>query len=374
MLRKKKAEDEKELALQLLRESEERYRKIIETAQEGIWVLNAHNQTIFVNRRLAEMLEYSEKEMITRSFFSFMDHDDRARSIEHFKKLGKGKKISLEIKLNSKTGKKVWTSISGNPLYDNDSNYTGAFGMITDITALKTVQFSLESKITELNAFLYHTSHVLRGPVSSARGLINVLKMISQDTEEQDFLKMLDDCNVDMITILEELTRISTLYYNPIINDKINFEEIALEAFQDLQHLPNSERTTLSVQQDKDIVFHSDPFIIKPIFYCLIKNSMTYTDDTRECAINISVTRENNRTRLEVSDNGDGIPPEFLPRVFDMFYRAHKKARGPGLGLYIVKHIVDKLNGTVGISSQKDAGTTVIILLPSTTATAAATV
>ena len=215
---------------------------------------------------------------------------------------------------------------------------------------------------------------MLRGPVSSARGLINVLKMISQDTEEQDFLKMLDDCNVDMITILEELTRISTLYYNPIINDKINFEEIALEAFQDLQHLPNSERTTLSVQQDKDIVFHSDPFIIKPIFYCLIKNSMTYTDDTRECAINISVTRENNRTRLEVSDNGDGIPPEFLPRVFDMFYRAHKKARGPGLGLYIVKHIVDKLNGTVGISSQKDAGTTVIILLPSTTATAAATV
>ena len=101
---------------------------------------------------------------------------------------------------------------------------------------------------------------------------------------------------------------------------------------------------------------------------------MTYTDDTRECAINISVTRENNRTRLEVSDNGDGIPPEFLPRVFDMFYRAHKKARGPGLGLYIVKHIVDKLNGTVGISSQKDAGTTVIILLPSTTTTAAATV
>jgi PAS domain S-box-containing protein len=374
MLRKKKSEDEKELALQLLRESEERYRKIIETAQEGIWVLNAHNQTIFVNRRLAEMLEYSEQEMITRSFFSFMDHDDRTRSIEHFKKLGKGKKISLEIKLNSKTGKKVWTSISGNPLYNNEGYYTGAFGMITDITALKTVQFNLESKITELNAFLYHTSHVLRGPVSSARGLINVLKMISQDTEEQDFLTMLDDCNVDMITILEELTRISTLYYNPIINDKINFEEIAREAFHDLQYLPNSERTTLSVQQDNDIAFYSDPFIIKPIFYCLLKNSMTYTDNTQACIIDISVTRENDRIRLQVSDNGDGIPPEFLPRVFDMFYRAHKKARGPGLGLYIVKHIVDKLNGTVGISSQKDSGTTVIILLPPSTAPAVTTV
>jgi signal transduction histidine kinase len=188
--------------------------------------------------------------------------------------------------------------------------------------------------------------------------------MISQDTEEQDFLKMLDDCNVDMITILEELTRISTLYYNPIINDKINFEELANEAFRDLQYLPNSERTTLSVRQDSDIPFHSDPFIIKPIFYCLIKNSMTYTDDQRECIIKISVTQAHNRVRIEVSDNGDGIPPEFLPRVFDMFYRAHKKARGPGLGLYIVKHIVEKLNGTVGISSQKDVGTTVIIELP----------
>lgn len=366
MLRKKKAEDEKELALQMLRESEERYRKIIETAQEGIWVLDAHNQTIFVNRRLAEMLEYSENEMITRSFFSFMDHDDRARSIEHFKKLGKGKKISLEIKLNSKSSKKVWTSISGNPLYNDEGKYTGAFGMITDITALKTVQFSLESKITELNAFLYHTSHVLRGPVSSARGLITVLKMVTQDTEEQEFLKMLDDCNVDMITILEELTRISTLYYNPIINDKINFKEIAHEVQQDLKHLPNSDHTTVTVHQDDDIAFLSDPFIIKPIFYCLIKNSMTYIDDTQECQIDISVTRENNRIKINVSDNGDGIPPEFLPRVFDMFYRAHKKARGPGLGLYIVRHVVEKLYGTVGIQSKQGIGTTVSIRLPLT--------
>lgn len=91
---------------------------------------------------------------------------------------------------------------------------------------------------------------------------------------------------------------------------------------------------------------------------------MTYTDDQRECIIKISVTQARNRVRIEVSDNGDGIPPEFLPRVFDMFYRAHKKARGPGLGLYIVKHIVEKLNGTVGISSQKDVGTTVIIEMP----------
>jgi PAS domain S-box-containing protein len=370
MLRKKKAEDEKELALQMLQESEERYRKIIETAQEGIWVLDAHNQTIFVNRRLAEMLEYSENEMITRSFFSFMDHDDRARSIEHFKKLGKGKKISLEIKLYSKNGKKVWTSISGNPLYSNEGKYAGAFGMITDITALKTVQFSLESKITELNAFLYHTSHVLRGPVSSARGLINVLKMVSQDIEEQEFLKMLDDCNVDMITILEELTRISTLYYNPIINDKINFEEIVREVQNDLKHLPASDHTTVTVQQDNDIAFYSDPFIIKPILYCLIKNSMIYRDDNEQCQISISVTRESNRIKINVSDNGDGISPEFLPRVFDMFYRAHKKARGPGLGLYIVKHITEKLHGTVGIQSKQGIGTTVSIRLPLPAATA----
>jgi signal transduction histidine kinase len=195
--------------------------------------------------------------------------------------------------------------------------------------------------------------------------------MISQDTEEQEFLKMLDDCNVDMITILEELTRISTLYYNPIINDKINFEEIAHEAIHALQHLPNSNRTILSVRQDSDIAFYSDPFIIKPIFYCLIKNAMTYTDEARECVIDIKATHENNRVRIEVSDNGDGIPTEFLPRVFDMFYRAHKKARGPGLGLYIVKHIVDKLHGTVGISSQKDIGTTVVIRLPLATHTPA---
>jgi signal transduction histidine kinase len=211
---------------------------------------------------------------------------------------------------------------------------------------------------------------VLRGPVSSARGLINVLKMVSQDIEEQEFLKMLDDCNVDMITILEELTRISTLYYNPIINDKINFEEIVREVQNDLKHLPASDHTTVTVQQDNDIAFYSDPFIIKPILYCLIKNSMIYRDDNEQCQISISVTRESNRIKINVSDNGDGISPEFLPRVFDMFYRAHKKARGPGLGLYIVKHITEKLHGTVGIQSKQGIGTTVSIRLPLPAATA----
>ncbi|SKC54736.1 hybrid sensor histidine kinase/response regulator [Ohtaekwangia koreensis] len=364
MLRKKKTEDEKDLALQMLKESEERYRKIIETAQEGIWVLDAQNQTIFVNKRLAEMLEFTEEEMMTRSFFAFMDEEDRARSIEHFKKLEKGKKISLGIKLNSKTGKKVWTSISGNPLYNKEGHYTGAFGMITDITALKTVQFNLESKITELNAFLYHTSHVLRGPVSSSRGLINVLKMVSQDSEEQDFLKMLDDCNVEMITMLEELTRISTLYYKPFIHDRIDFEELVRDVIHDLREYPKSEKATFTIYADKDISFYSDPFIIKPIFLCLFKNSITYSDDSRECEITVNVQQENKTVKIEVIDNGDGIPLEFQSRVFDMFYRAHKKARGPGLGLYIVRHIIERLNGKISLQSEKDIGTTITLMIP----------
>ncbi|HEY9045079.1 MAG TPA: response regulator [Ohtaekwangia sp.] len=372
MLRKKKAEDEKDLAVQLLKQSEERYREIIETAQEGIWVLDAHNQTIFVNKRLAEMLEYSEGEMMTKSFFRFMDEEDRATSIEHFKTLGKGKKIQLEIKLNSKSGKKVWTSISGNPLYGKDGHYTGAFGMITDITALKTVQFSLESKVTELNAFLYHTSHVLRGPVSSSRGLINVLNMVSQDTEEKEFLKMLDDCNVEMITMLEELTRISTLYYKPMLSEKIDFREVVQDAINDLREYPGSDKTHYSIFVDEHIDFVGDPFVLRPVFVSLFKNSIAYSNDARECHIYITVTKKNKSVRIDVADNGDGISPEFQHRVFDMFYRAHKKARGPGLGLYIVKHIAERMQGHVSLRSEAGKGTTVTLSVPLSSSTAAA--
>ncbi|HEY9004843.1 MAG TPA: response regulator [Ohtaekwangia sp.] len=364
MLRKKKVEDEKDLALQMLKQSEERYREIIETAQEGIWVLNAENQTIFVNKRLAEMLEYTEEEMMTKSFFHFMDEDDRATSAEHFNTLGKGKKIQLGIKLNSKSGKKVWTSISGNPLYSKDGRYTGAFGMITDITALKTVQFNLESKVTELNAFLYHTSHVLRGPVSSSRGLINVLHMMSQDPEEKEFLKMLDDCNVDMITMLEELTRISTLYYKPMIHERIDFGDVIQEAINDLKEYPGVSQAHFSTYIDDHIEFYSDPFVLRPVFISLFKNSATYCSETRTCNIYTTVTQKNGTIRIEVTDNGDGIAPEFQSRVFDMFYRAHKKARGPGLGLYIVKHIAERMQGQVSLRSEAGKGTTVILSVP----------
>jgi signal transduction histidine kinase len=65
-----------------------------------------------------------------------------------------------------------------------------------------------------------------------------------------------------------------------------------------------------------------------------------------------------------VMDNGDGIPPEFQSRVFDMFYRAHKKARGPGLGLYIVRHIIERLNGKISLQSEKNIGTTITLMIP----------
>ena len=126
-----------------LRESEEKYRRIIETANEGIWQMDERFVTIFVNRKLAEMLEYTPREMIGRNVTSFMhpddDDDHAARIIER----RKGYPGQYERRFLKKDGTVVWTIVSATALQDPDGTFRGSFAMLTDITTRKSAEQEL---------------------------------------------------------------------------------------------------------------------------------------------------------------------------------------------------------------------------------------
>lgn len=123
-------------AEEALRTSEEQYRQIVETAQEGIWMIDAGNVTSFINRRMASMLGYTKEEMLGRSLFDFMDEEGRRISERNIERRKQGIAEDHGFKLTTKDGRDLWTLMSTNPIMNNGV-YRGALAMVTDITEHK---------------------------------------------------------------------------------------------------------------------------------------------------------------------------------------------------------------------------------------------
>lgn len=128
---------ERKRAEKALRESEELYRRIVETAQEGIWIIDAEDKTAFVNQKMAEMLGYTVEEMIGVPLFSFVDEECRRTAAADMERHSSGTTEQHDLKFYRKDGSDLWTIISTSPLFDNEGRCVGTLVMVTDVTAHK---------------------------------------------------------------------------------------------------------------------------------------------------------------------------------------------------------------------------------------------
>ncbi|SRX54719.1 PAS domain S-box protein [Aequorivita sp. CIP111184] len=127
-----------------IEKSEKQYRRIVETAQEGIWLLDENSRTTFVNKKMCEILEYTEAEMMGETNFFFMEGEAQKEALIALERRKRGVAENLEYKFISKNGKHVLTKISANPIFDDMGNFKGSLGMVSDITEKKHLEELLE--------------------------------------------------------------------------------------------------------------------------------------------------------------------------------------------------------------------------------------
>ncbi|MBV8880234.1 MAG: PAS domain S-box protein, partial [Planctomycetaceae bacterium] len=125
---------ERTLLSRELRERDEQYRRIVETAEEGIWTIDAHDRTVFANRKMTELVGYTLEEMIGKTPLDFMDDEARAIAIPRLAAKRKGEIATFEMCYRRKDGNAVWTSITTNPTFDERGRYQGAMALVTDIS------------------------------------------------------------------------------------------------------------------------------------------------------------------------------------------------------------------------------------------------
>jgi len=215
----------------------------------------------------------------------------------------------------------------------------------------------------ELDQFVYSISHDLRAPLLSIQGLLDLIDLDAGQEGNAVYLKMIAE-SVSRLdhTILEILnySRNARLDVHPV---EFNFRTYVNDLVADLSNL----RPDVAVRVDwtGEEVVHLDEVRVGVLLKNIVSNALKYSKQGQEGGeVVLAVQVEMDRCSVRVSDNGMGIGQEHLDKVFDMFYRATQRGAGTGLGLYICKEIVDKLNGTLSLNSTLGEGTVVEFTLP----------
>jgi signal transduction histidine kinase len=216
----------------------------------------------------------------------------------------------------------------------------------------------------ELDRFLYSTSHDLRAPLMSIKGLINLAQREGPATAPR-YLHLMDQQTNKLDNFIKEIIDYSKNARMELRPEPICIRATAEDVADHLKFIDGADRIKFKYQIDLEGDVVADKSRVKVILNNLISNSIKYHNlKQEEPQVLISAQRTSRHWTLAVSDNGRGIAPEYQAKVFDMFYRADEDSKGSGLGLYIVKEAVLKMNGKIELSSEPDKGSEFRVTLP----------
>ncbi len=224
----------------------------------------------------------------------------------------------------------------------------------------------LKLRNSELDRFVYSASHDLSSPLKSILGLINVAKLENPGADQLKYLNMMQTSVNKLESFIEEVIQYSRNARLSIRYESYQFKNFAADILQSYQYVINYDKISFEVEDNTGKPIITDGMRLKIILNNLISNAIKFHRiDTNPKPI-IKIKREANLKNdvISVEDNGRGIESEYTEKVFEMFFRGTEEVPGSGLGLYILKEIVNRLNGEVNLKSEVGKGTTFTITLP----------
>ncbi len=287
-------------------------------------------------------------------FANQTDFDQFLNQLKTEKKV-EGQKFRIEN--NNRSGES-WVMISARHFGPQGF----AEGILLDITEQHNQMIELQRVNAELDNFTYHASHDLRAPLTTILGLVNLGMMEKEANNVQAYLEMIRGRISHMDVLLKDLISVSYNNKKEISNEPFLFQEEVKDIIKDYDTQGSRCRAYVEVIQEEEFV--TDGIRMRTILRNLISNAFKYYNPELESPfVKIQVCVEKRRAAIQLIDNGIGIEWSHKERVYDMFYRATSRSTGTGLGLYIVKSMIDKLNGHISLESTFGYGTTLGVYL-----------
>lgn len=231
---------------------------------------------------------------------------------------------------------------------------------------VKKVNAELQKTNAELDKFVYSVSHDLRAPLTSMLGVLEIAKDISEDKSVTEHLDMIERSIERLDNFIIDILHYSRNSRMVLMKEEIHFDILLKDIVDNIKFMDRKTNPVkISTMVNNGLPFYSDKYRINVILNNIVSNAIRYQNpEYREPQVKINVSVSKDQAVIQVTDNGIGISEENSSKIFDMFYRVSDNSIGSGLGLYIVKETLEKLNGTVQVESELGKGTSFTIVIP----------
>jgi len=399
---------ERKQAEEALKESEEKFRIFMETASDLMHIADKDGNLTYVNESMTRTLGYPKEEMLGKHVTQFLSKEVVEKEFKlKWEELIKKGEIALETTWVTKDGREIYGEIKVIAIYDSDGRYSGSRVVFRDLTERKRILQELQDKNEQLDAqneelqsqaeelmtqqqeliektkeveeanrlkseFLANMSHELRTPLNVIIGFSELMidKVPGEINNEQR--QCLDDILSSgklLLNLIDEVLDLSKIESGKmkLRLTNITVTEVIESVRSAMMPLIAPRKQSLEVEVEEGLpLVHADNAKVRQVLLNLLSNAARFTPDGGK--LKIEAVKEGDWCQVSVIDNGIGIKKEDQERIFEPFCQLDnpltKEKRGTGLGLTVVKQIIEKHGGRIWVESEYGKGSRFIFTLP----------
>jgi len=359
-------------AEEALHQSETRFRTLAEGLPQLVWTCLPDGHCDYLSPQWVRYTGIPEEQQLGFGWLAQVDPDDRERAVAAWKRAVETRTtLDVEYRIRGANGAPRWFKARGVPLRDAEGRVVKWLGTNTDIDDQKRVNELLEAKVQERTAqlqaslssveeLLYTIAHDLRAPNRHMQGFAQLLLLEHADRLDdraRDYLSRIRDAAARSDELIRDLLEYGRLSHEAVALAPVDARQAVEAVLRAVAGEIQRRRARVHFGREWPRVVANER-LLEQILTNLMTNALTYAPPDREPEITISAESEGGKAVLRVQDNGTGIPPEQIDRVFEPFIRLSNATHAPGtgMGLAIVKKAAERLNGTVGADSTPGKG------------------
>ncbi len=351
----------------------DKFKLAMDQSIDGIAILDRDKNIVYANEAFAQMHGYDLGKIVGENAATFIGKEYAPEYQEGRKHLKEHGSWKGEVHRTRKDGSVFPALLSRTQLRDKNGKATGLLSIIRDITDRKEIEDRLIEVDRLKSEFIANTSHELRTPLQSIMGFAKLLLSgkVTDSERQQEFLKIIEKQSEHLVMLINDLIDVQRLESGRFEVEKVEvkIDEIIAEALLELNSMAVEKGIEITEQYPSSLpVVEADGLRIKQVIINLVGNAIKFSYDDGKILVKVDVDGDD--LLVQVIDHGIGISKKSAGRIFERFHQVDgsltRKEQGTGLGLYIVKQIVEAHRGRVWVESKEGKGSIFSFAIPLT--------
>lgn len=349
------------------------YRTIVDAAEEGIWIADVDDIITFVNKKLADILGYTREEIIGKKIFEFTDDKNSAIIKESVVRSRKGERDTYRVNIRNKSRRLIPLIVATTHMQDDEGNYIGTIQLGSDMTVQMKIEDDLREEKARADMYLDLLSHDIRNMDQIVMGY---LEMVMNRLDAGESLTKAESGliekplhvlynSAELIDTVKNLKKVQTVRMSM---EKVELGEVLSGVVNEFSGVPD-RAINIHFNTVNDCWVEAN-YLLKEIFINLIGNSIKHSTGPLDVYVSINLVMSDGikYCTVMVEDNGPGISDEIKTKIFSQLDCEDKKTLSKGLGLCLIKSLVNIFNGKVRVEDRVPGdyknGVKFIVMLP----------